>query len=49
VSLKSQDGKPLGVEVLFTKDFFGKDGQAFIRFQKSIEESRIEVGGRIKW
>ncbi len=49
VSLKSQDGKPLGVEVIFTKDFFDKDGQAFVRFQKSIEESRIEVGGRIKW
>ncbi len=44
VNLKSQHGKSLGVEVIFTRDIFGKDGQAFVRLQKSLEESRIEAG-----
>jgi hypothetical protein len=49
VNLKSQEGKPLGVELILTKDVFGKDGQAFVRLQKSLEESRVEVGVRVKW
>ena len=49
VNLKSQGGKSLGVEVIFTKDFFGKDGQAFVRFQRFIEESRIEAGVKFRW
>ncbi len=49
VNLKSQTGKPLGVELVFTKDFFGGDGQAFIRLAKSVDESRIEAGVNIKW
>ncbi len=49
VNLKNQAGEPLGVELILTKDIFGKDGQAFIRLQKSLEESRIEAGASFKW
>ena len=49
VNLKNQTGKPLGIEVILTKDIFGKDGQAFVRLQRSLEESRVEAGMRIKW
>ncbi len=49
VNLKSREGEPLGVEVILTKDVFGKDGQAFIRLQKSVEESRAEAGVSFKW
>ncbi len=49
VNLKSRQGEPLGVELILTKDFFGKDGQAFVRLAKSLEESRIEGGVSLKW
>lgn len=49
VNLKSQDGKPLGIELILTKDIFNGDGQTFIRLQKSIDESRIEAGMQFKW
>ncbi len=49
VNLKSRAGQPLGIELIFTKDIFGKDGQAFVRLQKSLEESRVEAGVRLKW
>jgi len=49
VNLKNTKGEPLGVEVILTKDIFGKDGQAFIRLQKSLEESRVEAGMSFKW
>ncbi|HXV19190.1 MAG TPA: hypothetical protein VD883_03845, partial [Candidatus Omnitrophota bacterium] len=49
VELVSSGGRPLGIEVIFTKDFFGKDGQAFIRLRRSAEESGAEAGLRIKW
>ncbi len=49
VNLKSQEGKPLGVELILTKDIFNGDGQTFIRLQKSIDESRIEAGMKFKW
>ncbi len=49
VNLKSQEGKPLGVELILTKDIFNGDGQTFIRLQKSINESRVEAGMNFKW
>lgn len=48
VKLKSRDDKPLGVEVLLTKDIFN-DGQAFLRFQKSLPETALEAGLRFTW
>ncbi len=44
VNLKSQEGKPLGVELILTKDIFNGEGQTFIRLQRSLDESRIEAG-----
>ena len=49
VQLKSSRGRPMGVSVLLTRDVFGKDGQAFLRLEKSPEESRIEAGFRARW
>jgi len=49
VNLKTEEGKPLGIELILTKDFFGRDGQAFVRLAKSLEESRIEAGMRFRW
>ena len=49
VNLKNEAGKPLGVEVILTKDIFDGNGQVFTRFQKSVEESRIETGVKFVW
>ena len=49
VELKTRTGIPLGVEILLTQDIFGRDGQAFVRLKKSMEESRIEAGFRTKF
>ncbi|MGH7890519.1 MAG: hypothetical protein ACRENF_08220, partial [Thermodesulfobacteriota bacterium] len=49
VNLKSKEGDPLGIEVILTKDIFGKDGQAFLRLAKSLEESRVEAGVNFRW
>ncbi len=49
VNLKTEQDKPLGIELILTKDIFGKDGQVFIRLQKSLEESRVEAGMSFKW
>lgn len=49
VELKSRDGGPLGAEVVFTREFFGKDGRLFVRLRKSIEESNLEAGVKFTW
>jgi len=49
VSLKSREGDPLGIEVILTKDFFGKDGQTFVRLVKSVQEQRTEAGVMLRW
>jgi len=49
VKLKARDGKPLGVEVIFTREFFGKDGRFFLRLRKTLEESALEAGVRLPW
>lgn len=48
-NLKSQIGRPLGVELILTADVFKNDGQVFARLQKSLEESRFEAGIRFRW
>ena len=49
VNLKSQEGKPLGIELILTKEIFNGDGNIFIRLQKTIEESRVEAGMKFKF
>lgn len=49
VELKAPNGRPLGLEVTFTRDFFGKDGEFFLRLRKTAGESAAEAGVRIPW
>ncbi len=49
VNLKSEQGSPLGVELILTRDILSGDGQWFIRLQKSLEESRLEAGVKGRW
>ena len=49
VNLKSQVGKPLGIELILTKEIFDGDGDLFLRLEKSLEESKIEGGVKFKW
>jgi hypothetical protein len=47
--LKGREGKPLGVELELTREFLKKDGLAFLRLMRSLEEARVEAGVRFKW
>ena len=49
VKLKSKSGAPIGVELLITQDILGKDGQAFVRLQKAVDDTRIEAGMKFRW
>jgi len=49
VKLKARTGKPLGTELLLTKDIFKGDGQLFGRLHHSLEETGAEAGVRIKF
>ncbi len=49
VKLKSQAGKPLGVELILTKELFSGKGSAFVRVLKQVEESRVEAGVGFSW
>jgi len=49
VELESKTGKPLGITLILTKDLLNKNGQAFLRLQRSQEEKRIEAGMSMKW
>ncbi len=48
VNLKNTRGKPLGIELVLSKDIFEKDGQLFIRLEKYLNESRLEAGMSFK-
>jgi hypothetical protein len=47
--LVNEQDKPLGLEVILTKDIFEGDGEAFLRLKKTIEESRLEAGVKWSW
>ena len=49
MNLKDRSGEPLGMELILTRDIFGKDGQTFMRLERSLRESRIEAGMRFRW
>ncbi len=49
VRLKNQRGVALGLEVILTKEFLKSQGEAFIGFNKSPEELRLEGGLRFRW
>ena len=47
--LTVREGDPIGLEVLFTQDFLKGDGEGFLRLRKSLEETAVEAGLRLKW
>ncbi len=59
--LIGREGKPLGVELLFTREFLKDAGEAFLRMRRSIERDRflddgeepeetaVEGGFRFRW
>lgn len=49
LKLVNIEGQSLGVELLLTRDFLKRDGQAFVKLLKNAEESRVEGGVSIKW
>ncbi|MDD5216566.1 MAG: hypothetical protein PHN49_10445 [Candidatus Omnitrophica bacterium] len=44
LKLTGRTGKTLGLELVLSKDFFKGNVRTFIRFVRSMEESRIETG-----
>lgn len=49
VNLVSRTGKPLGLELVLTKDFYEGDAQLFVRFVRTASETRGEFGVKIPW
>jgi hypothetical protein len=49
VLLTARNQEPLGVELIFTKEFFSGNAQLFIRLKKKAEESAAEAGLTLKW
>lgn len=47
--LTAQKGKPVGLEVLLTQEFLRGQGEAFVRLRKSLEETAVEGGVRVRW
>ena len=47
--LRTRQGKPLGVEVVFTREFLKGQGEAFLRLRKSLEDTAVEGGLRLRW
>ncbi len=49
VQLATRDGDSLGVELIFTKDFFDRKGRLFLRLRKTLESSSAEAGITLPW
>ena len=49
VELSDTKGSALGAEVILTRDLFGGNGEAFARFRRSVQESRVEGGLQFAW
>lgn len=47
--LLTRQGEPLGVELLFTRSFFGGDGELFARLRRAGGETAVEGGVRLRW
>ena len=47
--LKTVGGKPLGLEVIFSREFLKGSGETFIRLRRSLEEAAVEAGARFRW
>ncbi len=49
VSLKNIDGRSLGSEIVFTREFFGQDAEMFLRLCRCLEETKIEGGIKLRF
>lgn len=47
--LTTREGQPLGVEVVFTRQFFKGDGELFARLRRAGGETAVEGGVRVRW
>jgi hypothetical protein len=47
--LQARNGKPLGMEVHFRREFFQNQGELFLRLRRTAEESAAEAGVRVPW
>jgi len=48
-TLKAPDGKPVGLEVLLTREFLRGQGEAFVRLRRALGETTLEAGLRFPW
>ncbi len=49
VNLVSSGRKPLGIELVLSKDLFDGNARTFIRFRESLREKAVEAGITIPW
>lgn len=49
VNLKGEKGQKTGIELILTRDIPKKDGEIFVQYLKSQDESRIEGGMSFRW
>lgn len=48
-TVMGHDGRPLGVEVVLTREFWRDRGELFVRLRRALEETAVEGGVRIRW
>ncbi|MBI4226861.1 MAG: hypothetical protein HY600_01140 [Candidatus Omnitrophica bacterium] len=48
-ALTAPGGQPLGLEVVFTRELWRGQGEAFIRLRRALEETAVEGGVRGRW
>ena len=49
IDLKNRSGRPLGIELVLTKDFLKGKVKTFLRLARSTRESAVEVGVSGEW
>ena len=49
LNLINSEGKPLGTELVLTRDFLKRGGEAFARLLKNAEEFKVEAGATWRW
>lgn len=47
--LTTRRGEPLGVELKFTRDLFSGDGDLYVSFKHSLDETAVEAGVKMRW
>ncbi len=47
--LTVRKGQPIGLEVIFSREFLRNGGQAFMSFRKFLEETVLEAGVLVRW